>query len=60
LRNCCYDLRKKHERDGEATSKRRRLPPDASSAGAGMPAENPNSALGAWRMRARWKARCAI
>jgi len=45
VRNCCYDLRKKHERDGEATLEEEALPPDASSPVLGMPAENPETRL---------------
>jgi len=45
VRNCCYDLRKQHERDGEATLEEEALPPDAASPVLGMPAENPETRL---------------
>jgi RNA polymerase sigma-70 factor, ECF subfamily len=45
VRNCCYDLRKQQERDGEATLEEEALPPDASSPVLGMPAEDPETRL---------------
>jgi RNA polymerase sigma factor (sigma-70 family) len=45
VRNCCYDLRKQRERDGEATLEEAALPPDAGSPVLGMPAENPETRL---------------
>jgi len=45
VRNCCYDLRKKHEHDGEATFEEEALPPDATSPVLGTPAVNPETRL---------------
>src|SRR5438270_12920506 len=45
VRNCCYDLRKQHERDGESRLEEEALPPDASSQVPGMPAQNPEPRL---------------
>ena len=45
VRNCCYDLRKRRERDGEATFEEEALPPDAASPVLGTPAENPETRL---------------
>src|SRR6266851_4295417 len=41
VRNCCYDLRKRREREGEATLEEEALPPDAASPVLGTRAENP-------------------
>src|SRR5712691_1580929 len=45
VRNCCYDLRKQHEREGEATLDEEALPPDTASPVLGTPAENPETRL---------------
>jgi len=45
VRNCCYDLRKRRERDGEATLEEEALPPDAASPVLGTRAENPETRL---------------
>jgi len=45
VRNCCYDLRKQHEREGEATLEEEALPPDTASPVLGTPAENPETRL---------------
>src|SRR5690349_4953257 len=41
VRNCCYDLHKQREREGEAALEEEALPPDAASPVLGMPAESP-------------------
>src|SRR2546428_968584 len=45
VRNCCYDLRKRRERDGESVLEEEALPPDAASPVLGTPAENPETRL---------------
>jgi RNA polymerase sigma-70 factor, ECF subfamily len=45
VRNCCYDLRKQHERDGEAVLDEDALPLDAASPVLGVVAENPEERL---------------
>jgi len=41
VRNCCYDLRKRREREGESILEEEGLPPDTASPVLGTPAENP-------------------
>jgi RNA polymerase sigma-70 factor, ECF subfamily len=45
VRNCCYDLRKRREHDGEAALEEEALPPDAASPVLGTPPENPERRL---------------
>ena len=45
VRNCCYDLHKQREREGEAVLEEEALPPDAASPVLGMAAENPERRL---------------
>jgi RNA polymerase sigma-70 factor, ECF subfamily len=45
VRNCCYDLHKQREREGEATLEEEALSPDAASPVLGMPAESPERRL---------------
>ncbi|HYV66093.1 MAG TPA: sigma-70 family RNA polymerase sigma factor [Myxococcales bacterium] len=45
VRNCCYDLRKQREREGESALEEEALPPDADSPVLGMPAESPERRL---------------
>src|ERR1700674_3221451 len=45
VRNCCYDWRKQHERDGEAVLDEDALPLDAASPVLGVGAENPEERL---------------
>jgi RNA polymerase sigma-70 factor (ECF subfamily) len=45
VRNCCYDLRKRRERDGESVLEEEALPPDAASPVLGTPAEDPETRL---------------
>ena len=45
VRNCCYDVRERHEHAAEASLEEELLPPDASSPVLGLPAENPEDRL---------------
>ena len=45
VRNCCYDLHKQREREGEAALEEEALPPDVASPVLGMAAENPERRL---------------
>jgi RNA polymerase sigma-70 factor (ECF subfamily) len=45
VRNCCYDLRERHDRAAEASLEEEALPPDAVSPVLGLPAEDPEARL---------------
>src|SRR2546422_7795353 len=45
VRNCCYDLRERHERGAEAALDEETLPPDAASPVLGLASESPEARL---------------